>query len=222
MISAQSFSLPPVNRREVLRYAGIREETPELASLLDETYALAAPHLTGKVCWTQFPVTRQQAVLDLGFTKTTSESLKRNLSGCDRIVVFAATLGLGLDRLIARYGYQSPSTALMLQAIGAERIEALCDHFCEQLRLEASQTGLHPVPRFSPGYGDFPLELQKDIFRVLDCSRKIGLTLNESLLMSPSKSVTAIVGFSPCAGPDPQNCCSQCSKTDCVYRRTTK
>lgn len=222
MISVQSFPLPPVNRREILRYAGIREETPELSALLDETYALATPHLTGKVCWMQFPVARQQAVLDLGFTKAISESLQRNLSGCDRIVVFAATVGLGLDRLIARYGYQSPSTALMLQAIGAERIEALCDYFCEQLRLEVTKTGLHPVPRFSPGYGDFPLELQKDIFRVLDCSRKIGLTLNESLLMSPSKSVTAIVGLSPCVGPDSKNRCSQCSKTDCLYRRTSK
>lgn len=222
MISVQSFSLPPVNRREVLRYAGIKEETPELSALLDETYALAAPQLTGKVCWAQFPVVRHQAVLDLGFAQTDSESLQRNLSGCDRIVVFAATLGLGLDRLIARYGYQSPSKALMLQAIGAERIEALCDRFCEQLRQEAAQAGLHPVPRFSPGYGDFPLELQKDIFRVLDCSRKIGLTLNESLLMSPSKSVTAIAGFSPCVGPDLKNRCSQCGKTDCTYRRTTK
>ena len=85
-----------------------------------------------------------------------------------------------------------------------------------------AETGLHPVPRFSPGYGDFPLEAQKDIFRTLDCSRKIGLTLNESLLMSPSKSVTAIVGLSPCAGPEPKNRCSQCGKTDCMYRRTTK
>lgn len=50
-------------------------------------------------------------------------------------------------------------------------------------------------PRFSAGYGDLPLEVQKDIFRVLDCPRKIGLTLNDSLLMSPTKSVTAIVGI---------------------------
>ena len=75
-------------------------------------------------------------------------------------------------------------------------------------------------PRFSPGYGDLPLSLQRDIFRVLDCPRKIGLTLNESLLMSPSKSVTAIVGLghpreSSCSGG-----CNQCSKTDCIYRST--
>ena len=55
--------------------------------------------------------------------------------------------------------------------------------------------GVFLKPRFSPGYGDLPLSMQTDIFRVLDCPRKVGLTLNNSLLMSPSKSVTAIMGI---------------------------
>ena len=80
---------------------------------------------------------------------------------------------------------------MFFQAIGAERIESLCDAFCAEREAE----GLRLRPRFSPGYGDLPLELQRDLFRGLDCSRKIGLTLNESLLMSPSKSVTAIAGI---------------------------
>ena len=50
-------------------------------------------------------------------------------------------------------------------------------------------------PRFSAGYGDFPLSAQKEIFGMLDCARQIGLTLNDSLLMSPTKSVTSIVGL---------------------------
>ena len=222
MICVQSFSLPPVNRREILRYAAAKEETPELSGLLDDALAEALPHITGKVCWSEFPVSRDGQLLHLGFAETDSESLRRNLQGCDRIVVFAATLGLSLDRLIARYGYQSPAKALMLQAIGAERIEALCDTFCQWLQQEVCQQDLHPMPRFSPGYGDFPLQMQEPIFRVLDCPRKIGLTLNESLLMSPSKSVTAIVGLNPQGSTDPKNRCSQCNKTDCMYRRTTK
>lgn len=55
---------------------------------------------------------------------------------------------------------------------------------------------MYTRPRFSPGYGDLPINMQKDIFAALDCPRKIGLSLNESLLMSPSKSVTAIIGVS--------------------------
>jgi hypothetical protein len=75
----------------------------------------------------------------------------------------------------------------MMQAIGTERIETLCDVFCDGL----GQTRL----RFRPGYGDLKLAAQQVIFEQLDCARQIGLTLNDSLVMSPSKAVTAIVGL---------------------------
>lgn len=220
MISLCFFPLPPVNRREALRYAGAKAETPELSLLLDAVLADITPHLQGKVCWIDTPIRRQGDILDLGFAKTDSAALARNLVGCDRAVVFAATLGLEFDRVLARYGRVSPAKALLLQGLGAERIEGLCDVFCEKIRQEARKNGRFPAPRFSPGYGDLPLSLQRDIFRVLDCPRKIGLTLNESLLMSPSKSVTAIIGLghpreSSCSGG-----CTQCSKTDCIYRST--
>ena len=209
-----------VNRREILRYAGVREETPELAALLEDTLAELLPTLAGRVCWQEFPLTREENGLDLGFTCTGSDSLAQNLAGCDRIIVFAATLGLGPDRLIARYGRLSPAKALLLQAIGTERIEDLCDRFCDSIRMEACRRGLSMAPRFSPGYGDFPLTVQQDIFRVLDCSQKIGLTLNDSFLMSPSKSVTAIIGLGPCADPGQPTGCRSCGKADCPYRRT--
>ena len=73
-------------------------------------------------------------------------------------------------------------------------------------------------PRFSPGYGDLSLEMQRDIFRVLDCPRKIGLTLNESLLMSPSKSVTAIIGISGEEYQQEKNKCGVCQNSDCAFR----
>lgn len=220
MIHTEIFPLPRINCREVLRYAGVKEASPELTALLEDTMKEAAPVLTGRVCWREFSLSRDGNMLDLGFAKTTSTALDRNLAGCDRIVVFAATLGLSLDRLIARYGQIAPSKALLLQAFGAERIEALCDAFCEKIRMEAAEHGLRAAPRFSPGYGDLPLEIQQDLFRVLDCSRRIGLTLNNSFLMSPSKSVTAVIGLGPCANPHHPSGCKNCSKTDCLYRRT--
>lgn len=220
MIHTEIFPLPPADRREILRYAGAKAETPEVSVLLEEALAEAEAVLTGKVCWQEFPVIRREDGLDLGFARVRSDALEHNLRGCDRIILFAATVGLPLDRLIARYGALSPAKGLLLQAIGAERIEALCDVFCDRLRKDACSRGLRTSPRFSPGYGDFPLEIQQDIFRSLDCSRKIGLTLNGSLLMSPSKSVTAIIGLGPDAADDHTTGCSRCSKTDCIHRRT--
>ena len=130
--------------------------------------------------------------MDLGFATTTSRDLQKNLAGCSSGLVFAATVGLGIDRLIARYARISPTKALLFQAIGAERIESLCEVFCRELSEDQGEYLLHP--RFSPGYGDLPLAFQKDIFARLDCPKNIGLHLNQSLLLSPTKSVTALVG----------------------------
>ena len=60
---------------------------------------------------------------------------------------------------------------------------------------EAVAKGMSLRPRFSPGYGDLPLTVQKEFMTLLDCAHLIGINLNESLLMSPSKSVTAIIGM---------------------------
>lgn len=215
MINVKTYSAPPLNERECLRYAGTSPKTisAEERELFEACLAEVEKKLIYKVCWGRFPVKRTEERLDFGFLQTDSKALMKNLEGCEEVIVFAATIGLEIDRLIRRYTNLSPAKALFFQAIGAERIESLCDAFCEEWKGE----GLQLRPRFSPGYGDLPLELQKDIFRVLDCPRKIGLSLNESLLMSPSKSVTAIIGIGE-GGTEIKNKCSACLKTDCAYR----
>lgn len=195
-VFVKTYAAPPVDLREVLRYAGVRGESPEMIVLANDCYSEAADALDFRVCYAELAVTRLgERSLDLEFAEVYSTSLAGLLSGCERAVVFAATVGLGFDRLIAKTGAMTPSRALMLDAVGAERIEALCDAFCAELAEEYAAQGYMTTRRFSPGYGDVPLALQRDIVRVLDTSRKIGVALNESLLMSPSKSVTAIVGL---------------------------
>lgn len=87
------------------------------------------------------------------------------------------------------------------------------------MRRQAQAAGGDTRPRFSPGYGDLPLALQRDIFHALDCARKIGLTLNDSLMMSPAKSVTAIIGITDRAGENTGKDCTGCDKQDCVFRK---
>ena len=143
-----------------------------------------------KVCYGEFDISVDQPNIDFGFMNVTSKDLSKNLKDCKKTVVFGATVGIELDRLILRYGRISPVKALIFQAIGAERIEALADAFNNEIK-EKYIT----VPRFSAGYGDFSVYKQTDIFNILDCGRKIGLTLNDSMMMSPTKSVTAIIGI---------------------------
>ena len=194
MIYTRTYDAPAVNEREIMRYAGVKTPTDEIISLMNEAVEEASGALTYKVCFGEFPITISDGTVGFGFAQANSAALAKNLAGCDRAVIFAATVGVGLDRLIARYGVKSPSRALMLQAFGAERIEALCDSFAEDIS-SLEYKGCSLMPRFSPGYGDLPLEFQSEIFRVLDCPRLIGLSLNRSLLMSPTKSVTAIIGI---------------------------
>lgn len=186
----KSYPPPPFDRREILRYCRGQDDPATLA-FIEDCIGEAEGLLTYKVCYSEFPLSVQDGMLDLGFARIRSRDLQRNLQGCGSILLFAATVGIGLDRLIAKYSSRSPAKALIFQALGAERVESLCDLFCREMKQA------HPTlrPRFSPGYGDLPLELQKDVFCALDCPRKIGLSLNQSLLMSPSKSVTAILGF---------------------------
>ena len=220
-----SYDEPPFRMDEILRYAGAGGTGQEDVLLLAKECAdMVRGKLSYQVCWREFPVRFEGSVTDMGFIRSESLSLRRCLAGCERAILFAATVGIEMDRLIAHFSAVSPVRALLLQAVGAERIEALCDRFCGDISGEAVAHGERIRPRFSPGYGDLPIEVQRDIFRVLDCPANIGLTLNESLLMSPSKSVTAIIGVrkKSCGAdddPDESAGCGVCPDSDCPFRK---
>ncbi|MBQ9859080.1 MAG: Vitamin B12 dependent methionine synthase activation subunit [Clostridia bacterium] len=208
MISVKSYLPPPVCRQEIWRYAG--GEVTAAEGLLDECLAEIEGRLSYRVCWRETAVHTDGKICRFDGFSVPSASLSAALAGCERAVVFAATLGVELDRLVAKYGRLSPAKAMLLQAIGAERIEALCDTFCAALG--------GTTRRFSPGYGDLPLSCQRQVFDLLDCSRRIGLSLTDSLLMTPTKSVTAFVGLTDGGIITNPNKCSGCDKADCPFR----
>lgn len=183
---------PPVSDKEILRYAGCKGNNDEISALLCDCLAEAEDHLSYRVCYCKLGVKIDRNICDFGAFKVESSDLAKNLSGCSEVIVFCATVGTMFDRLIAKYERISPSKAVMLQAIGSERVEAVCDSFCDQISRE---TGRRTKPRFSAGYGDLPLKLQSEIFALLLCEKNIGVTLNDSFFMSPSKSVTAFLGL---------------------------
>ena len=137
----------------------------------------------------KFPVFISGDEIDFGFTKVKSKDLAKNLKTCKEAFVFVATIGIETDRMLSKYSLISPSYANKIQAVGAAAIERFCDEFCRHFE----ETEL--CPRFSPGYGDLPIEVQKDILLALDSERKIGVHMTDSFLMLPTKSVSAIVGI---------------------------
>ena len=189
----KSFDEPPFVRREILRYA--------MCPGCDEEKTLALMEECIKECqrFASFSYRVSYCVLKaddidvktghvrLEHLELTSFDLAHNLSGCGKVVVFAATIGPGIDRLIKKYTKLDPVKALFMQAIGAERAESMCNLFCtsfpEKLR-----------PRFSPGFGDLPLSIQPEVLRITNATKNLAITLDDGFLMSPSKSVTAFVG----------------------------
>ena len=183
-----------IDKNEVLRYANAVADEQTL-SLLNECINEAVDILSYKICYTKFKIERSGDELDLGFAKISSHSLSLCLDGCDEIILFAATVGSAFDRLIAKYNVISPSKAVLLQALGSERVESLCDEFCRDMAYREADCGRTLRPRYSPGYGDLPIEIQEAVFSALDCTKNIGINLSNSLFMTPTKSVTAIIGI---------------------------
>lgn len=204
-----------IRAEEIFRCAGIQKVSSQDEALVKQCLLEAEGVFRFRVCYGVFPVQVTGDGVEFGFAKATSKDLAKCLENCDRAIVFCATIGLDIDRLIAKYGVISPAKALAFQAIGSERIESLCERFCDEMGKEYGDL----TPRFSPGYGDLDLAFQSAIFGVLDCSKSIGVTLTDALLMTPSKSVTAIMGISNTPCGQEKSGCKGCNKMDCEFRR---
>ena len=211
------------DRKEIFRYLGYRGREPEtgVAEAADSCAAALQTVVEPRHVRRVFPLEWVSADrFRIEGMDVVSRDLSRNLRGCSEACLMAATLGLGPDRLVQRAeALGKMSRAVILQAAAAAMIEAYCDDVNEEIRREAAPKGLFLRPRFSPGYGDFSLEHQTELFRILEVQKKIGVTLTGSLLMMPSKSVTAVIGLSK----ENTHCmvqgCEVCGKQDCSFRR---
>lgn len=205
------------NISEIARYSGARETDDNLIALINSCIAEGERENAAvySVCYSASPLNVSGDVSTIFGVQFKSKNLAAALYGCDEALVFACTMGIGIDRLIKKYSEVNPSRALIFQAYGAERIESFTDRFLSDY---AAETGKKLAGRFSPGYGDLPLEAQRDVFALLNPEKRIGVTLNDGLLMSPSKSVTAIAGIGKSLSECDKNACENCL-SGCEFKR---
>ena len=116
--------------------------------------------------------------------------LHKNLKGCSQAFVFAVTLGFEADRHLLMLSKTSPSRHFIVDGYYSAAAEAVCNYAEEKIKGK-----LCCKPRFSPGYGDLPLAVQRDVLQALDAGKLLGISLTASLLMTPQKSITAIAGI---------------------------
>ena len=219
LISIYSTELNQLSFKQVFRYMGMHavQENDKLMELVRQTYSSFLKSVHCKGCYVTVPVEIHGNMLDFGLFKAESTHLARSLGGCEHAVLFAATLGIEADRQRIRAAANSPAKALVLDAMGSAAIEQFCDELSSEISSHYPSYRLRP--RFSPGYGDLALDVQKQLLSILDAQRRIGVTMTDGGLMVPQKSVTAIMGFAKigCTRNIPD--CENCDETACEFRR---
>lgn len=200
-----------IDRANALRYMGCRGEAPrEIVDIAAECEAALCRVMTPRYVYT---VREKDDLADL----LVGDDVARHLEGCDRVVLLAATLGAAVDHLIKKYQATDVTRALAADAEASAAIEMLCD---EAERKIKDAVGENLTTRYSPGYGDLPLEKQRDLLDVVDAGRKIGVFAGESFMLSPSKSVTALIGVSNGEIIKDEVSCDSCNMRDtCEFRK---
>lgn len=208
-----------IRREEALRYLGAKDADEGSAALIESAWErlqnIASPR--HRVIRTEAAVLTPERVR-IGDFEAVSPSLALNIGGCTEAYLLAATLGAGVDREMTRLSALNVAEAFALQAAAASVLECFCDDICGEISRELSVEGLYLRPRFSPGYGGFSTEHQSDILRMLEGSR-IGIGETASHMLTPLKSVTAVMGISNRPGICRDNKCEACGKADCLYRK---
>lgn len=212
--------LGEINADEVRRYAGLRQSPfdPQLIQeACDGAQLLAMPKGNYEI----YEYDELTGTADGGKLVLEGSSIRRHLVGCCRLVVMTVSVGGDIEQAVTesfaagRYAY-----SVLLDAAATQAVEQTADAMEKEIGRLAERMGMVPRWRFSPGYGDWPLTAQRDIVRYAGCE-KIGVSLTESLMLLPRKSVTAVIGL----GLRTEECrkrehnCSECDKLDCPARR---
>lgn len=201
-----------IDRINAFRYMGCGGEMPEnLLRLADKCETALREVMRPRHTY----IVERSEVLD---SILLGDDVRQHLSGCDNVIVFAATLGSAVDTLIRKYQTTDVTCAFITDAEASAAIESYCDDI--EREISKMFPGKYLVRRFSPGYGDFPIDIQRDILSVLEAGKRIGLTVSDSFMMSPSKSVTAVMGISDAAVENTRNSCATCTMSDrCDFRK---
>ena len=202
----ECYEVSSVDRAEVLRYLGYSGQpmTQELEARIDGEVARCLSVCQSRGVWRTFEVAGREVreggtpVVRLEGTalELVGSSIQKHLEGAVAVGVMAVTVGMGVERELRRLSLTDPVAQVVFDAAATTAVERAADACEASLVADARERGLYTNFRFSPGYGDLPMETQPTLLAALDAQRRLGITLApKSLLMTPTKSVTAVVGM---------------------------
>ena len=180
--------------RETARYLGYKhgaEPSEVICELIDEAYEELCEFISPRYIFREYDFSRTDDGITVDGIEFRSQKLLNHLKDSTSLILFSATLGHEVDDLIHKYSADDIAMAAVVQAVSSSLVENLCDIACEELKGQIK--GEHR-PRFSPGYGDLSIIQQKEFFSLLPVKEKLGVSLTESFMMTPTKTVTAFIG----------------------------
>jgi hypothetical protein len=212
-----------IDKVEVLRYLGYKDQKID-KSIIDLIEICSKEVID--ICKENFVYQifdihhKDNQIILLGSTLVLKDmDIINHLASSKKCLVMAATLGIDVDRRIAYYSRFDITKGLIMDACATTAIENLCDELQAQIMEKSLVDNLHITNRFSPGYGDFSIKNQREVLNVLNAYKNIGLSVTESSIMIPRKSVTALIGLSEIETLESNDKCSGCKNIDCSFRK---
>ena len=204
--------LEKLNRNEAVRYlggAGIRLNY-RMDVLMDECEKAVLEKASPKYLYVEKDLPCPQIM--------GGKDIESLLNGCEKAIVMCATVGSEVDKLIRISQISDMARAVVMDSLASVAVEQVCNAFDKIIAEKYSDYNM--TFRFSPGYGDYPIELQKIILQMLDAPKKIGLCTNDNFLLTPTKSVTAVLGLSKNPIERKKRGCAICNMREtCKFRR---
>ncbi len=215
-------TIESIDQKEALRYLGYVGNKPEenIQKILNECESNVLDMIDPKYIYKCFDIISNQdkIVLDNCKLELTGNDIVNHLKGCTKVILMCATLSINMDRFIRVTQITDMTKAVIIDSLASVAIEKICDNIQDDIMEEFS--GYFQTYRYSPGYGDFPIEIQKDFLSVLDAPKRIGLTSTDDCILTPKKSVTAVIGLSETQLRTEKRGCQSCNMKDtCIYRK---
>lgn len=213
-----------LDRQEILRYLGWQggELSPQMDQLLTQCIQSTLKTIRPNYRYQRFSIqpTPEGIQVEQTGLLLTGSSIARHLEGCLSVYLLAGTIGLAHEQLLRKTMLTQPDAGVVLDSCGSAAAEAVAELADREIQTQAAAQGEFCTPRFSPGYGDLPLSCQQPLLDALRAMQTLGMTVSSGGLLSPNKSVTAIVGVRDTPSTQSQSPCDACLKRgDCQFRR---
>ena len=214
-----------IDREEVLRYLEYKGQDIDnnLVEIIEECRNIAKDRINPRYTFRVYSIKQKyKGIIELEGTNLILESndLYEILKDCNECILMAATLGINIEKDIKKYSCTELTKEIIIDSCATTAIEEVCDRVQNEIENNILKNGQYLTFRYSPGYGDLSIEKNTEILTILNGQKEIGLTITNSGIMIPRKSVIAIIGITDKKVEQDKTSCSTCkNKSKCKFKK---